>query len=165
MRQLLKKSKVKPFINKYNWNGIKYSSKIDGWKTFEKNDPTSALNILCIKEKEKYPAYITKHDSTREKQIVHLIIPDEGKEGWHYLAVKELPALLHGITSKHKGDFYCSNCLHSFRRENKLKSHEKVCKNKDFCRIVMPSEKNNILEFNQYMKSDKMSLFMLTLNL
>ena len=48
------------------------------------------------------------------------------------------------------------NCLHSFRTENKLKSHEKVCKNKDFCGIVMPSEKDNILEFYQYMKSDKM---------
>ena len=31
-----------------------------------------------------------------------------------------------------------------------------MCKNKDFCGIVMPSEKDNILEFNQYMKSDKM---------
>ena len=29
-------------------------------------------------------------------------------------------------------------------------------KNKDFCGIVMLSEKDNILEFNQYMKSDKM---------
>ena len=29
--------------------------------------------------------------------------------------------------------------------------------NKDFCRIAMPSEKNNILEFNQYIKSYKMS--------
>ena len=48
------------------------------------------------------------------------------------------------------------NCLHSFRTENKLKSHEKVCKNKDLCEIVMSSEKNNILELNQYMKSDKM---------
>ena len=47
-----------------------------------------------------------------------------------------------------------SNCLHIFRTENKLKSREKVCKNKDFCGIVMPSEKDNILELNQYMKSD-----------
>ena len=64
---------------------------------------------------------------------------------------------MENITSKHKGDFLCLNCLHSFRTENKLKSHEKVCKNKDFCRILMPSEKEKILEFNQYMKSDKMS--------
>ena len=32
---------------------------------------------------------------------------------------------------------------------------KKVCKNKDFCEIVMPSEKDNTLKFNQYMKSDK----------
>ena len=34
---------------------------------------------------------------------------------------------------------------------------EKVCKSKDFCGIVMPSERESILEFNQYMKSGKMS--------
>ena len=33
-----------------------------------------------------------------------------------------------GITSKHHVHFYCMNCLHSFRTENKLKCHEKVCK-------------------------------------
>ena len=43
----------------------------------------------------------------------------------------------------------------SFRTENKFKSHGKVCKIKDFCGIVMSSEKDNILEFNQCMKSDK----------
>ena len=82
------------------------------------------------------------------------MIPNEEKEGWHYLAIKKLSALLHGIASKHKGDFYCLNCLRSFRTGNKLKSHEKVRKNKDFCAIVMPSENDNTLEFNQYMKSD-----------
>ena len=44
-----------------------------------------------------------------------------------------------------------------FRMENKLKSQEKVCKSKDFCGIVMTSERESILEFNQYMKSGKMS--------
>ena len=63
---------------------------------------------------------------------------------------------MHEITSKHKCDFYCLNCLHSFRTKNKLKSHEKVCKNRNFFVIEMPLEKDKILEFNQYMKSDKM---------
>ena len=45
----------------------------------------------------------------------------------HYLAVKKLSTLLRGITSKHRGNFYCLNCLHSFRTKNK-----KACKNKDF---------------------------------
>ena len=79
-----------------------------------------------------------------EKQIIFLMIPNEEKEIRHYLAVKILSALLKGTTLKHDGDFYCLNCLHFFRTEDKLKTHEKVCKNKDFCGIVMPSEKDNI---------------------
>ena len=69
---------------------------------------------------------------------------------------KTLSALLKGITSK-KNDFgsYCLICLHTFRINNKLKSHEKVCKNKDFCWVLLPSQKGNILKFYQYMKSDK----------
>ena len=48
------------------------------------------------------------------------------------------------------------NCLHSFRTENNLKSHEKICEGKDFYGIVKSCEKNNTLEFNQFMTSDKM---------
>ena len=68
-----------------------------------------------------------------------------------------VPTLLRAIASKHYGHFYFLNRnLHSFRTENKIKSHENVRKNKDFCEIVMPLEKDIISEFNQYMKSDKM---------
>ena len=102
---------------------------------------------MYIKEKEIYPAFVQKHNSTREKQIILLFIPNEEKEGWHYLAVKKLSTLLRGITSKHSGDCYWLNCFYSFRTENKLKSHEKVCKNKDLYGIVMLSEKDKILEF------------------
>ena len=76
-------SNIKPFINKCNRNGINYPSKIDDLKSFEKNTPTIALNILYSKEKEKYPAYISKHNSTREKQIIILMIPNEEKEALH----------------------------------------------------------------------------------
>ena len=48
------------------------------------------------------------------------------------------------------------NLLNSFRTENKLKSHEKARKKKGFFEIVMPSEKDEISRFNQYMKSDTM---------
>ena len=30
-----------------------------------------------------------------------------------------------------------------------------MCKNKDFCNVIMPSEDTKILKFNQYQKSDK----------
>ena len=116
-----------------NSKGINYPSKIDDWKTSEKNIPTISVNILYTKEKEIFPGYISKINSNCEKQIFLLMIPIAEKEGWNYLAVKKLSTVLRRITSKHHGDFCCFNYLHSFRTENKLKSHEKVWKNKDFC--------------------------------
>ena len=75
-------------------------------------------------------------------------------EKWHYLAAKKLS----GIISNNNGEFYCLNCLCSFRTNNKLESHKKVCENKDFCNIIMPSKDTEILEFNQYQKSAKAPL-------
>ena len=40
----------------------------------------------------------------------------------HYLAVKNLSALLRGITSNHVGNFYCQNCFNLFSAKNKLKN-------------------------------------------
>ena len=34
-----------------------------------------------------------------------------------------------------KDNFYCLNCLHSFKTVKKMKSPEKVCKNKDFVEL------------------------------
>ena len=61
-------SNIKPFINKYNLRGTKYPSKINDWKTLEKNNPTIALNILYIKAKEICPSYISKINSNCEKK-------------------------------------------------------------------------------------------------
>ena len=117
------------------------------------NNLTIALNILYAKKEKVYLVYVSKHNSNGEKQVILLMIPN-GKR-WHYLAVKILPAFLRGIMSKHLGDFYCLNCLHSFATESKLESHIKVYENIDFCNVVMPSEDAKILKFNQYQKSDK----------
>ena len=42
---------------------------------------------------------------------------------WHYLAVKSLPALLRGTTSKHHEDFYCLNCFHSYHTLTKINTN------------------------------------------
>ena len=65
--------------------------------------------FYMLRKKKKYPAYVTKHNSNREKQVILTMIPN--REGWHYLAVKNLSALLRGITFKCHNDFYCLNYL------------------------------------------------------
>ena len=65
-------SNFKPFINKYNQEGINYPSKIDDWKTFDKNKPATALNIS---KKKKYFQLIFQN-ITREKQIILLMLPN-----------------------------------------------------------------------------------------
>ena len=67
----------------------------------------------------------------------------------HYLAAKSISALFRGTTSDHVGDFYRLNCFHSYRTKEKLKKHEKVCKNYDYCYLKMPKEDKKILKYNQ----------------
>ena len=115
-------------MNKYERNGIKSPSKIQDWKTFKSNNTIIALNVLFEKEMKICSAQFSKYNSTREKQVILLIY-------WHYLAVKKLSTLLNRIILNYDGNFYCLNCLHCFRTEKKLKSHEKVCKSKDFGKL------------------------------
>ena len=66
-------SNIKPLIN--------YPSKIDDWRTFEKNNPTIALNVLhtlnILHILHKSPAFISKINSNCEKQIIILRISNE----------------------------------------------------------------------------------------
>ena len=50
-------TKIKPFINKYNWEEINFSSEKDDWKKFEKKYVIIALNVLYAK-KEKNVSYL-----------------------------------------------------------------------------------------------------------
>ena len=99
-------TKIKPFINKYNWKKITFLSKKDVWEKIEKNNLTISLNVVFEKRKN-ISCLCLKHNSDREKQVILLMIPNGDR--WYYLAVKKLSALLKGIKSKHKGDFYCLN--------------------------------------------------------
>ena len=60
-------SKIKPFINKYNWKDIDFPSTSKDWKKFELNNKI-ALNILYVPHNTKkiHVAYKSKHNLTRE---------------------------------------------------------------------------------------------------
>ena len=46
-------TKIKTFINKSKWEGIKFPSNKDDWKKFDKNNLTIALNLLYAKKRKK----------------------------------------------------------------------------------------------------------------
>ena len=72
--------------------------------------------------------------------------------------MKSLSALLKGITSNHVGDFYCLNCFHLYSTKEKLKYHEKVCNDHDYCYVEMPEKDNNI-KIQQRKKVVKSSVY------
>ena len=89
---------------------------------------------------------------------------------WHYIALKgditddgykkpinSISKLFRVITSNNNGDFYCLGCLHSFRTNNPLKKHKRLCNKHDYCEIVMPTEDKNILKYNHREKSLKVA--------
>ena len=66
--------------------------------------------------------YKSKYNSTRENQVILLMITDGEK--WHYLAVTRLSALLRGITGNNNRDFYCLNCFRAYTAKNRLETHK-----------------------------------------
>ena len=146
-------SKIKPFINNYNWNNINFPTAKKDWNKFELNNKDVALNILYVpfNTKKIEIAYKSKYNLIRDNQIILLMISNG--TNWHYLGVKSLSRLLRGISSNHNSDYYCLNCFHSYRTENKLNVHKKICENHEYCNIEMPSPNNNILKHNQGEKS------------
>ena len=113
-------SKLKPYINKYNWEGIDFPAGPKEWIKFEKNNKTIALNVLYIPRNTKTisVAYRSEYNNKRKKQVILLMISNGKKQ--HYLAVNNLSTLLQGKSSNHHEDFYCLNCFNSYTTKNKL---------------------------------------------
>ena len=63
-------------------------------KLLRKNNPTIALNILYVKEKEICPAYISKINSNCEKTNNSINVSKKEKEGWYYLAVRKVLCII-----------------------------------------------------------------------
>ena len=63
-------TKIKPFINKCNWEGINFPSEKDDWKKLENNNVTIAVNVLYSKTEKIYPASVSKHHLNHEKQVI-----------------------------------------------------------------------------------------------
>ena len=156
--------KIRPFIDQYNWKDTDFPATSKDCKKCEQNNESIALNILYVPHNTRkiHIAYKSRHNLTREKHVILLMITD-GEKG-HCLVVKHLSGLLRGVTSNHHGDFYCLNCFHSYSTKNKLEAHKKICENHDYCHVEMPTKDNNTIKYNQGEKSIKLP-FVISANL
>ena len=139
-------SKITPCLKYYDWSEINFPAGPKEYSALEKYNENTALNIFYAMDDEKdiRPCYISKHNQIL-KYHANLLMITNGKGMWHYIAIKSIPALLRGISSKHNGDYYCLNCFHSYRTKNTLEKHESLCNNNAFGPIKMPEEKNKFI--------------------
>ena len=107
-------SKLKPYINKYNWEGIEFPVGPKDWIKFERNNKTIALNVLYIPHNTKTisVAYRSEYNNKRKKQVILLMITN-GKK-CHYFAVTNLSAMPEGNPLNQYGDFYYLNYFNSY---------------------------------------------------
>ena len=72
------------------------------WKKLEKSNVTIPLNAFSFKKEKTYPAYVSKYNSNREKQVILLTIWNREKREaksescrlWDYLAVKKTISII-----------------------------------------------------------------------
>ena len=83
---LQKITQFKPFINKYNWEGLNFPSEEVDWKNLRKAMEQCLLMFCMLKRKNIYLPYVSKDNSNCEKQVILLMISNTWK--WHFLAVK-----------------------------------------------------------------------------
>ena len=73
--------KLKPYINKYNWEETEFWAGTKDWNKFERNHETIALNILFILQNTEIirVAYRPEYNHKRKKQVILLMITDGKK--------------------------------------------------------------------------------------
>ena len=128
-------SKLKPYIDKYNWKRIDFPAGPKDWIKFERDNKTIALNVLYIpcNTQTISVAYRSEYNNNRKKQVILLVITD-GKKS-HYLAA----ALLQKKFIKSPWRFLLFKLFQFIYIKKKLKEHEEICNNHDSCRMEMPS--------------------------
>ena len=159
------------YANAFNWHDIDFPATYEDYITFERLNEAVSLNILYVplNEVNICPEYISKRNFDKKHQVVLVKIGDD-KGKWHFLALpsnldedgirrpkKSISRLMEGISSNSHDDFYCYECLHSFRTEIAIKNHVDLCKNNKLAKIELPNEENKFKKYNPGGKSLKMN--------
>ena len=159
------------YANAFNWHDIDFPATYEDYITFERLNEAVSLNILYVplNEVNICPEHISKRNFDKKHQVVLVKIGDD-KGKWHFPALpsnldeagirrpkKSISRLMEDISSNSHDDFYCYECLHSFRTEIAIKNHVDLCKNNKLAKIELPNEENKFKKYNPGGKSLKMN--------
>ena len=147
-------SKLKRYVNNYNWNDINFPTDKRDRDRFEKNNSNIALNIFSAHETDKQldNIRVSKFNRTRPHKVVLLVITDGEK--WHFTSVRNETRLFRGVFSKHHNDYYCFKCRQSYRTDNALK---RLCLSNKDCHVKLPFKNKRIVKYEKDLRSTKSS--------
>ena len=166
-------TKYKAFEGELNFKGIEFPVTSRQIAKFEHQNDVS-INLYILKKRdEKFevsPCHVTK--SKKEQHVNLLFVQDhyvdeegeeEEEEGdevlpkFHYVWIKDLSRLTSKqLSSQSHKTFICDRCLHYFRTEEKLKTHEIDCAQVNKCKVKLPTDREKILKFKNFKNNERM---------
>ncbi|XP_015510307.2 uncharacterized protein LOC107217324 [Neodiprion lecontei] len=161
-------SNYKKYERELNFDGIEFPVLPIKIPDFEKQNDIS-INLFDLQKKNgKFTVHL-HHKTTlkKEKHVTLLMIQnyyfDEGSEveqdgksdeeveiRYHYVWVKNLSRLIHGVSKEKIKKHICDRCLCYFRKKEKLIQHELDCENLNEGKVVLPKPGNNTLMFKNF---------------
>jgi len=85
--------------------------------------------------------YLTKDYDTND--VIDILYYEN-----HYMYIKQIDLFFKG--AEINKIYLCRKCLNKFSNESALLNHKKSCDNNDYCKLILPTDKNYKLEFKKY---------------
>lgn len=141
-------TKYIPFLNLFDWSGIKFPTKLNQIEKVEALVQHS-INVFGYDDKSVFPLQLSKRKESDDSKVINVLLiskRENGSDIQHYVYIKNLDKLvspnLRDETGKHveKTQYPCLNCLHRFSTKDRLKNHrEGGCDLNEPTKTVMPS--------------------------
>ena len=114
-------NKYRQYENELNLQDVKFPTPLKDIKKIEQQNNLS-INVFGYDRVDKIsPLYITRN--IKERRHVNLLLISEGEKR-HYCLIRNFSRLLSYRTKHRATQFFCFNCLHSFRRQELLDKHK-----------------------------------------
>ena len=150
-----------PYAEELNMKNIDFPVPLGQIQKFEKQNSEISVNVFGLNGKNIVPLCLTS--SKKLNHVNLLLIKEMSDENemfqdtiFHYVYIQNLSRLVGKSLSHHKEKCYiCDRCLHFFNDSNSLAKHEIYCSQLNNCRINLPEDGKNIIEFKNYKHKEK----------